>query len=230
MYSGILAVVLLYLLFSITNILTIVSFIESVDARRLANEALFLGVAIAVGAQIFLIYCISLLLQYGSIIYVASGILLLYWGTKGLFKHEKKLYKRILFPHRHIWHIIGKIALIDLTLSLDNVVAVVSVTHNVDYIVAGLLVTIFFLFLLITFVRDYFHHIKGMEITSAFLMLFLGFKFITAPFGLFLSNILTLIVIIAVCTSILAYYNHRNVSYIWQIFVRNVRKRRKYIN
>lgn len=185
---------------SLDNIIPILLIADSLPTKSSRTAALFFGLLFGALLRCILVFFAAQLFSLGTIIYLISGVFLLYLGIKGLIKKEmdeKAHVKEI--KHTHIVSIVISIVLIDISLSVDNIAALVGITQVFSLLVIGIIISVFILFGLSFGFNTILQRVKGLDIAAYLAIIFLGLKFLVYPFGINPSNMLTSLTIITIC-------------------------------
>jgi predicted tellurium resistance membrane protein TerC len=205
MILTIFSIILINLFLSIDNIIPIILLADTLPNKKKRTAALLIGLFGGAVMRIFLLFFASLLFGLGTIIYVAAGIFLIYLGIKGLLKtgEDEETNKR---STTNFYAVILYIMLIDISLSIDNIAALVAITRQLAYLAIGVILSVAILFGLSFSINAIIQRFKGLDIAAYIAIVFLGVKFLIFPLGINISSELTSAVIIFICLVCVVYF------------------------
>ena len=194
----ILSIVLISLFLSIDNIIPILLIADSLPSKKKRALALLVGLVMGAILRIILLFFANILFRVGSVIYIISALFLLYIGLKGLIKSEES-EREGRNARQKFGSVVFAIALIDISLSVDNIAALVAITNQFNLLMVGVIISVVILFGLSFSINSIIQRVKGIDTAAYIAILFLSFKFFAFPFGVNVSNTLTSTVIILIC-------------------------------
>lgn len=204
MLFAIFTIILINLLLSIDNIIPILLLADSLPTKKLRSTALFSGLLFGGILRVLLVFFAAKIFLLGNIVYIVSGIFLLYIGLKGLIKKEEEVEGRNQEKVSLI-SVIASIGLIDITLSLDNVAAIVAISQDFKTLFIGIILGVFILFGISFVINQLIHKVKGLDFAAYIAILFLAFKFLAFPFGIEISSTITSGIIVLICLASITY-------------------------